>query len=59
MPVELAGDRGQQSERVDLSGRKATRVTVAIGPGADGNFSYDWSYLADLRVEADEVARWP
>ena len=58
-PAEVAADRGRQTTRVDLRDRDVRRVTVTIGPGRAGNFSYDWSYLADLRLEAAAVAVVP
>ncbi|MFT3830941.1 MAG: glycosyltransferase family 39 protein [Opitutaceae bacterium] len=58
-PAEVAADRGRQTARVDLQNRRVRRVTIAIGPGPNGNFSYDWSYLADLRLEAEAVAVAP
>lgn len=58
-PAEIAADRGRQTAHVDLRNRNVRRVTIAVSPGPNGNFSYDWSYLADLHAEAEPLALAP
>jgi hypothetical protein len=49
-PVNAAADRGRQTACIDISSTQVRRVTLAIGPGPRDNYSFDWSYLADLRA---------
>ncbi|HLP03033.1 MAG TPA: hypothetical protein VK163_13475 [Opitutaceae bacterium] len=58
-PAGVAADQGRQTAHIDLRNRRVRRVTIAISPGPNGNFSYDWSYLADLRAEAEPIALAP
>ena len=55
-PASLAGDQGRQTSRIELMGTEARRMTIAIGPGPNNNISFDWSYLADLRLETSAIA---
>lgn len=50
-PAKEPGDHGRQTARIELPKQAGSRVTIGIGPGPHGDFSYDWSYLAALRLE--------
>ena len=55
-PAEVAGDRGRQTARIALADTGVRRVTIAVGPGPNDNFSFDWSYLTNLRLEGSAAA---
>lgn len=51
-PIDRPADRGIQSFSFELPGHvAASLVRVRIDPGPDGNDAWDWTYLANLRLE--------
>jgi hypothetical protein len=48
-PSAVSADRGVQAFQLALPPGGAGQIEFKIGPGADGNTSFDWTYWHDLR----------
>jgi hypothetical protein len=48
-PFVVTADRGVHAFHLVLSPGDAGQIEFKIGPGADGNTSFDWTYWHDLR----------
>ena len=50
-PATTPADQGSQTAYIDLNNLSPARLTIRIGPGPQGNGSYDWSYIANLGLD--------
>jgi hypothetical protein len=50
-PLSNPSDRGRRHFRVELPSAPVTGVRILTRPGAAADNSWDWTYLADLRID--------